>query len=32
MREKCDIVDRFCYMGDMLSIEEGEADAAVKRK
>ena len=27
-REKCDIVDSFCYLGDMLSME-GDADAAV---
>ena len=27
-REKCDIVDSFCYLGDMLRME-GDADAAV---
>jgi len=29
--EKLELVDKFCYLGDMLSVD-GDADAAVEAK
>ena len=29
--EKLDLVDKFCYLGDMLSVD-GDADAAVEAR
>ena len=29
---KLELVDKFCYLGDMLSVHDGDADAAVEAR